>query len=243
MAAHPRLPWTRFDFLDVHFIDYMIQLFMMNNIHNERSAILVYEKDGLTRERLVAMLRAEGIRTCAVDDAALFRELCEHPAFTGLVVGVHRVDELEGLGVQREPRPLLVLAPLADPAEAAAFRVALGDAALVDRDLRDPDAVRACWRRADAREPAASTPDLVRAAFEPAGLSERQLEVLTCALRGESSAMIAGGLFISEPTVRNHLHALYARLRVSGRRELQGRFVQALLEGGAIDAGRGAAVG
>jgi DNA-binding CsgD family transcriptional regulator len=47
------------------------------------------------------------------------------------------------------------------------------------------------------------------------------------------SANIAAKLFISELTVRNHLHAIYERVGVSGRRELLGRFVQGLIEGNA----------
>ena len=70
----------------------------------------------------------------------------------------------------------------------------------------------------------------MRRTFGPFGLSERQLEVLSRALLGETSAEVARKLFISELTVRNHLHAIYQRVGVSGRRELLGRFVQALIE-------------
>ena len=54
--------------------------------------------------------------------------------------------------------------------------------------------------------------------------------MLRRALLGDSAAEIAGRLYISELTVRNHLHAIYERVGVSGRRELQGRFLQTLLE-------------
>ena len=66
--------------------------------------------------------------------------------------------------------------------------------------------------------------------FGPFGLSERQLEVLGRALLGEGSGAIAGRLFISELTVRNHLHAIYTQVGVSGRRELNGRFVRGLIQ-------------
>ena len=74
-----------------------------------------------------------------------------------------------------------------------------------------------------------SESDLVRGSFEPFGLSERQLEVLRLALVGQTPAEIGSTLFISERTVRNHLHAIYERVGVSGRRELLGRFVRVLL--------------
>jgi DNA-binding CsgD family transcriptional regulator len=202
---------------------------------DDPAAALLYEQEGLTRERLVGMLRAEGFRSCAVDDPELFHQLRRRTVFARFVVGVTSLAELEALALELEPRPLLLVAPLAEKAQAAAFRVALSDVDRVDRALRDPDAMREWLRGPGAVPRDASPPDLVRAAFEPAGLSERQLEVLTCALRGESGAAIARRLFISEPTVRNHLHAIYGRLRVSGRRELQGRFVQALLEGGVAE--------
>ena len=53
------------------------------------------------------------------------------------------------------------------------------------------------------------------------------------ALVGDPSPEIARRLFISQATVRNHLHAIYDRVGVSGRRELLGRFVRGLLEGSA----------
>ena len=104
-------------------------------------------------------------------------------------------------------------------------------AILVDRSLRDTDALRRVLCGPEPEGPAPAGPDTVRRAFLPFGLSERQLEVLGSALRGDTSRQIAGKLFISELTVRNHLHAIYERVGVSGRRELLGRFVQGLIEG------------
>jgi DNA-binding CsgD family transcriptional regulator len=54
--------------------------------------------------------------------------------------------------------------------------------------------------------------------------------VTELALLGESRREIAGRLYVTEMTVRNHLHAIYERVGVSGRRELVGRFVRGLLE-------------
>jgi DNA-binding CsgD family transcriptional regulator len=69
----------------------------------------------------------------------------------------------------------------------------------------------------------------VRETFEPFGISVRQLEVLRLSLAGASPAEVGASLFISEPTVRNHLHAIYERVGVSGRRELLGQFVSGLI--------------
>ena len=105
------------------------------------------------------------------------------------------------------------------------------NAILVDRGLRDPDALRLALGTEAPLDVLKDAPDAVRSAFGDFGLSERQIEVLSGALRGDTSRDIAKGLFISEPTVRNHLHAIYERVGVSGRRELLGRFVRGLIEG------------
>jgi len=102
---------------------------------------------------------------------------------------------------------------------------------VVERQLRDPNALRRALGLDDAARPLLLEPDAVRRAFVEFGLSERQLEVLGLALRGAPSREVARRLFISELTVRNHLHAIYERVGVSGRRELLGRFVQGLMEG------------
>jgi DNA-binding NarL/FixJ family response regulator len=102
---------------------------------------------------------------------------------------------------------------------------------LLDRRLTDPDALRRLLRPAGSAASSPPRPELVREAFAPFGLSERQLEVLERALLGETAPQIAARLYISEVTVRNHLHAIYERVGVSGRRELQGRLLRSLLEG------------
>ncbi len=201
---------------------------------------LVLETDPLVSERLRAMLRAERWSVCAVDEWLLFRSLAAQGGFGTFVVGSafgERAAELEWL---RKLEPLWVL--LASPSSAAIgrLRMALPGAQLIDAALRDPDAVRRALGAGSAggtvpqsADPAApGNLDWLRSAFGGFGLSGRQLEVLGRALRGETSREIAARLFISEPTVRNHLHAIYERVGVKGHRELLGRFVRALLEPG-----------
>jgi len=51
----------------------------------------------------------------------------------------------------------------------------------------------------------------------PAGLTEREVEVLRLATRGLSRREVAAALTVSEPTVRHHLEHIYAKLGVSTR--------------------------
>jgi DNA-binding CsgD family transcriptional regulator len=146
-----------------------------------------------------------------------------------VVVGLRRAEDLEGLALERAG-DLLLLVPLEDEGLARHLRVALPEATLVDRALPDPSAFRAALGGPPAGSAPAPDGDPVGEAFRPFGLSERQLEVLRAALTGARPREIGAQLFISEPTVRNHLHAIYETVGVSGRRELLGRFVSSLLE-------------
>jgi DNA-binding NarL/FixJ family response regulator len=48
-------------------------------------------------------------------------------------------------------------------------------------------------------------------------LSEREAEIMGLIARGQSNAQIAGGLVISEKTVKNHINRIYAKLQVTTR--------------------------
>ena len=69
----------------------------------------------------------------------------------------------------------------------------------------------------DTPPPASSNSVSLSAAFPK--LTQRQLEVLVCALRGESNKTIARELHISEGTVKQHLKVVYRELDVSKRAE------------------------
>ncbi|MDX1385903.1 MAG: helix-turn-helix transcriptional regulator, partial [Thermoanaerobaculia bacterium] len=51
-------------------------------------------------------------------------------------------------------------------------------------------------------------------------LTERQLEILEQLVSGRRIPAIAGELFLSPHTVRNHLKSIYAKVGVSGQSEL-----------------------
>ena len=55
------------------------------------------------------------------------------------------------------------------------------------------------------------------------GLTERERWVLTELVRGRSNREIASALYIGQETVKTHLHHIYVKLDVHGRREAVGR--------------------
>jgi DNA-binding CsgD family transcriptional regulator len=67
---------------------------------------------------------------------------------------------------------------------------------------------------------AAPSASLVDVRLRAAGLSAREREVALCVLRGETTAQIAGTLFVSPWTVQDHLKAIFEKTGVRSRREL-----------------------
>jgi DNA-binding CsgD family transcriptional regulator len=206
-----------------------MMIYMNQNAQSD--AVLLLERESPVRERAHQLLGSQRLHVCATGDAALFCELREKLAFDLLVVGVTRVDDLDGLELESHAEPLLLLVPMGDAGLVRHLRVALPGATPLDRALADPNAFRLALGEPAPEPPDSDPRELVRETFEPFGLSERQLEVLRAALVGSRPREIGSQLFISELTVRNHLHAIYEKVGVSGRRELLGRFVSALLEG------------
>jgi DNA-binding CsgD family transcriptional regulator len=68
---------------------------------------------------------------------------------------------------------------------------------------------RRCWRRPASR--------CARRRTWPAGLTEREVDVLRLVARGESNGAIAAALRISEKTVRNHVEHIYTKIDVNNR--------------------------
>jgi len=101
----------------------------------------------------------------------------------------------------REPRPHRdALSPVAAAAELRAE---------VRAGRMDDDAVRAVFSAAGHRVP--------HRREGPAGLTEREVEVLRLAARGLTNKDIAGVLFISPKTVANHIEHIYAKIGASSR--------------------------
>jgi ATP/maltotriose-dependent transcriptional regulator MalT len=72
---------------------------------------------------------------------------------------------------------------------------------------------------AQAEALAARLPEQWHGGQHPAGLTDREVEVLRLLPRGLSNAEIAEALFVSPRTVQTHLTNLYGKLGVGGRAE------------------------
>jgi DNA-binding NarL/FixJ family response regulator len=57
-------------------------------------------------------------------------------------------------------------------------------------------------------------------------LSDREVEVLKCLARGQTTTQIAGGLFISENTVKTHIRHILEKMEVNNRAEAVARAAQ-----------------
>ena len=81
---------------------------------------------------------------------------------------------------------------------------------MIEADARlEPDAV-ACVLAAAGHRPAPQ-------AGRPAGLTDREVEVLRLIARGSSNRQVAERLFISRKTVGRHVENVYAKIGVSSR--------------------------
>lgn len=57
-------------------------------------------------------------------------------------------------------------------------------------------------------------------------LSEREVEVLKCLARGQTTTQVAGALFISENTVKTHIRHILEKMEVNNRAEAVARAAQ-----------------
>ncbi len=155
------------------------------------------------------------------------RAFAQSPALApiGLLAGSHH-ERLDGSGYHRGTRgpaldqPARILAA-ADcygaMREARPYRPALEPEAARAELLKEVEAGRLDAEAADAVLASAGHPVRQRSRELPAGLTQRELEVLLVLVRGESNQGIADGLGISAKTVGHHVQHVYEKAGVRSR--------------------------
>ena len=110
---------------------------------------------------------------------------------------------------------------LGSPYRVAVARRGAGEALRARRDEDgarvELETARAIFDRLGARPDADQTASLLGRAAHPAGLSDRELEVLRHVAAGRSNKEIAADLGISEHTVARHMANIFAKLSISSR--------------------------
>ena len=155
------------------------------------------------------------------------RAFAQSPALApvGRLAGSHH-ERLDGSGYHRGSRGSALdqaarILAAADSygamREARPHRPALDAAAAETELLREADAGRLDAAAVDAILAAAGHPTRQRPRGLPAGLTERELEVLLVLVRGESNQHIATQLGISAKTVGHHVQHVYEKAGVRSR--------------------------
>ena len=98
--------------------------------------------------------------------------------------------------------------------ETARALIALGDEESARRELA---AACAIFRELGATPAAEEAEGLLRPTSHPAGLTEREIEVLRLIASGRSNAQVAAELVLSEKTVARHLSNIFTKLEVGSR--------------------------
>jgi DNA-binding NarL/FixJ family response regulator len=161
------------------------------------------------------------------------------------------LDGMDCLAVLRETCPnvtVVIFSGVDDPATIARALTA-GAAAFVAKST-DPRDLPSAFRLALAGNVHYSLPQVVgrvgtqpsrdteqEQARERAGLTAREAEILAAVARGLSNRAVGKELFLSDQTVKFHLHNIYGKLRVANRTEAAVAAHRLGLAGDAVVAG------
>jgi DNA-binding NarL/FixJ family response regulator len=148
------------------------------------------------------------------------------PALAGLgrLAGSHH-ERMDGSGYHRGTRDLGLTEMLLAAADMVAamgeqrpHRPALAPAQISDAIRCEVDAGRLERAAADAVLAAAGHPSVFsRRASWPAGLTDREIEVLRLIVRGRTNKEVAASLYLSAKTVGRHIENIYAKIGANSR--------------------------
>ncbi len=195
--------------------------------------LLVADDHPLFREAIVGVIAA-GLESTEVLEAASLAEalrLAETNEALDLVLldlGLPDADGLSGLARLREAAPELAVVIVSAEQHRATVLEALelGAVGYIPKSTPRETLIDALRQVLDGqvylppaimRRPAPSRPAPVTEEDPLTGLTDKQREVLTHMVRGESNKMIAFRLNIAETTVKTHVSAILRKLKVSSR--------------------------
>lgn len=189
--------------------------------------MVVADDHPIVRQGVVALLQDEPdievVADVADGRAALSAVLAEDPDVVLMDLRMPGMDGVEATKAIRERRPgvAVLVVTTYDTDEAIVRAVEAGAAGYMLKDSPTADLVDAV-RRAAAGETVLSPP-ITRRLVErshnvsPDALTSREIEVLREVANGNTNAVIAKRLHISEATVKTHLIHIYDKLAVSDR--------------------------
>ncbi len=187
--------------------------------------VLVAEDQAMVRGALSALLSLEGDITVVAEvargDEVVPRALAAKPDVALLDIEMPGIDGLQAATALHEQLPSCRVLMLTTFGRSGYLRRAMASGA-VGFLLKDAPATElaVAIRRAMAGERVVD-PDLALAALSEGDnpLTSREREILQASLGGASIADIAGRLFLSEGTVRNHLSVSIQKLGARNRIE------------------------
>jgi DNA-binding NarL/FixJ family response regulator len=146
------------------------------------------------------------VRMPDVDGVEATRRLAEHPAIRVLILTTFDLDEYAYAGLRAGASGFLLKDTLAPDLLSAIRTVARGDAVVA------PSVTRRLLERYIGTGPAqVTTPTNLEI------LTEREREVLGLIAQGHANAEIAARLYLSEGTVKNHVHRVLSKLGLRDR--------------------------
>ena len=189
--------------------------------------VVVADDHPIVRQGMVALLGAEQdidvVADVADGRAALSAVLAEEPDVVLMDLRMPVMDGVEATRAVRQRRPdvAVLVVTTYDTDEAIVRAIEAGAAGYMLKDAPTEDLVDAV-RRAAAGETVLAPPITKRLAermhnVSPDALTSREIEVLREVANGNTNAVIAERLHISEATVKTHLIHIYDKLAVSDR--------------------------
>ncbi|HAE58089.1 MAG TPA: hypothetical protein DCG54_00910 [Anaerolineae bacterium] len=206
----------------------------------QRIRVMVVDDHSLFRRGLIGLLE-EMPEFLVVGEASNGQEAVEkiqeaHPDVLLLDINMPVMDGIQGLDAIRKLRPeqkILMLTISQNDDDLIDAIVAGANGYLLKNT--EPEALRNTIQQIVAGN-AVLSPEITNKVLQAVRrsktersrglLSEREIDVLKCLARGQTTSQIAGTLFISENTVKTHIRHILEKMEVNNRAEAVARAAQ-----------------